>query len=365
MTRWDRRLDWTLVVVAGALIAIGLLNLYSALYLWGEPGYLKLFWSQLFSVLIGLVFLLLIARFDYRLFDKFAYPLYVISLVLLAAVLIFGKEVAGHRSWLSIGGVSLQPSEFAKLSVLIVLAKFFSDNPHPEGYDLFELIKPGILAAVPIGFILLEHDFGSAIFFVLLFMSIAWFAKIKTRAVFLILAIGVLASVFMFYFTLSDYQRARFTTFVNPSWDVKGSGYHLLQSRIAVGSGRMFGKGYLKGSINKLRFLPEKHTDFVFPVLAEEWGFAGCLVTLGLYMALLLIGVDIARHARDRFGVFLSVGVISYLFWQIVINIGGVLGMMPLTGVTLPFLSYGGSSMVSVMCAIGMLFSVSRRRFVF
>jgi len=359
------KLNWALLIVVGALVVIGVVNLYSALKVWGETGFSRLVWLQMLWILIGSVFCVSIAFSDYRLLEKLSTPLYIFTLALLAATIIFGREIMGHKSWLGVGGVGIQPSEFAKIVIIISLSKYFADHPHPEGFNFVGLLKPLIITLIPTAIIIMQGDFGSALFLLLSFATFALFAKVKRSVILLVLIASLAAGVFGYYHVLSDYQRARITTFLNPDYDVKGSGYHIAQSRIAVGSGRIFGKGYLGGNINKLRYLPEKHTDFVFPVLAEEWGFAGCVVVLGFYYALLSMALEIARHARDRLGIFIAIGVCGYFFWQIVINVYGVLGLMPLTGVTLPFLSYGGSATVSTLAAIGLLLSVSRKRFVF
>ncbi len=365
MKNLSERINWPLVVFVGVLLIVGIINLYSALSTWEDGGHMRLFWSQIVWIGVGSLVALALAIFDYRLLERMAYPIYGATVLLLVLVLFFGKETAGHRSWLGFAGFGIQPSEFAKVTVIFALAKYFSDYPQPDGFGLIDLIKPGLIASVPMVLVLLQGDFGSALFFVLFFISYAWFAKMKRNVIVIALLVGILGSFFSYYFIFSDYQKARFTTFLNPSYDVKGSGYHLMQSKIAVGSGMIWGKGYLKGSVNKLRYLPEKHTDFIFPVFAEEWGFAGCMALLACYFILFTIIINIARTARDRMGIFLTVGVGIHLLWQTVINLGGVLGIMPLTGITLPFLSYGGSSIVSLMATVGILLSVSRRRFMF
>jgi rod shape determining protein RodA len=211
----------------------------------------------------------------------------------------------------------------------------------------------------------LQGDLGSSMFLVLIFAAVSFFAKIRIKTLVALIVVGVVAVFAVYSFGLKDYQRERITTFMHPEADVRGSGYHLMQSKIAVGSGRVLGKGYLKGNINKLHYLPERHTDFIFPVWAEEWGFAGSTVLIALYAALLLMALDIARKSKERFANFLAVGVAMMIFCQLVINLGGVLGLMPLTGVTLPLMSYGGSSMVVVLVSLGVLLNISKRRFMF
>ncbi len=357
--------NWYLFGVVLALVIIGLTNLYSAVYFWGEGGSLHLFWSQLIWMSVGLVLMIAMSFVDYRMFMRLSVPLYVISIILLILALVIGAEVRGTQGWLKVGPLSLQPAEFAKIAFILIMARYFTNNLGFEGYGLWELIKPLGLMAVPCALIILQGDMGSSLFLVFIFGSVAFFARIRKRTLVGLAVLGLIAVVGVYTFGLKEYQRERITTFMHPEADVRGSGYHLMQSKIAVGSGKVFGKGYLKGNINKLRYLPERHTDFVFPVFAEEWGFAGSAVLLALYIALLMMVLDIARKSKERFASFLAVGIAMMLFWQLVINLGGVLGLMPLTGVTLPLMSYGGSSMIAVLASIGILMNISKRRFMF
>jgi rod shape determining protein RodA len=356
---------WPLAGIIAALLVVGLVNLYSAVYFWGEGGSASLFWSQLTWTLIGLILMAVVIFSDYRFFYRFAVPLFVAICGLLLVALIIGVAVRGTYGWIRIGPFSLQPTEFAKVASILLIARFFADNPNPEGATLADLWKPGLAMLVPFALIVLQGDLGSSLFFILIFVSMSLFAKVQRKTLILCMVVGLVAALGVYAFGLKQYQRNRIFNFLNPEADVRGSGYHLVQSKIAVGSGKFFGKGYLKGNINKLRYLPERHTDFIFPVFAEEWGFAGSIVVLALYAALLLMAVEIGEKARDRFGAFVAIGVASLLFWQIAINLGGVLGLMPLTGVTLPLMSYGGSSMIAILASLGLLFSIHQRRFMF
>ena len=365
----DRRLQshfhWRLLGVVGALLFIGLLNLHSATYSIIQGGVSHLWTSQMIWLMTGIFVALILVSIDYRLFTQLAYPLYIFSILLLLAVVFFGKTIAGNRNWLELGPFTFQPSEFAKITFILVMARYLSENHSMRGYSFKELWRPAGLFLPPLLLIVLGKDMGSSLFFVLTFVSMILFAKVKRQTLLIILILGVLGGGMGYQFLLSPHQRLRISAFLNPEEDPRGKGYHVLQSRIAVGSGRFWGKGYLKGMHNKLLYLPEKHTDFIFPVLAEEWGFVGSAVVLGLYAALLWFGLQIATKARDLFGVFLGFGITALLFWQIAINLGGVLGLMPLTGVTLPFLSYGGSSLLSLLVGISFLFNISMRRFIF
>ncbi len=344
---------------------IGLVNLYSATYKPETNTLQFLFKSQLIWFSIGFVFLFLMTLFDYHWLETWAYPFYFFSLILLVLVFVFGRSVAGQQNWISIFGFSFQPSEIAKLALIIVLAKYFSSHSPDKIYSLKELSKPIILTLAPLSLVILQKDLGGSIFFVLLFVTISFFLKVKLRIFLVAAVIASLAGLFTYQYVLKNYQKDRVKTFLNPESDPKGKGYHLLQSKIAVGSGAWLGRGYLKGNINKLKFLPERHTDFIFPVLAEEWGFVGSVVVLLVMSIFLLLGLDSASQCKDLFGALLAVGVVGLLFWNIVINLGGVLGLMPLTGVPLPFMSYGGSSLLTMLIAVGILLNVRMRRFVF
>ncbi len=357
--------NWQFLIVVVALLFVGLVNLYSAVHVWEEGGALTLFWSQLVWVALGVGLMVVMTFLDYRVLKRLAPAFHIAVILLLVATVIFGTVVRGAKGWLKVGPVSLQPAEFAKISFIFLASRYFGNNPQPDGYGIAELWKPFLFMLVPFGLILLQGDMGSALFLILIFGSMALFAGIQRRTLITFAVLVLAAGAVTYTFGLKEYQRSRIESFLHPEADIRGSGYQLMQSKIAVGSGMVFGQGYLKGNINKLRYLPERHTDFIFPVLAEEWGFAGSLVVLGLYASLLLIGVEIGAKARDRFGMFLGIGIVAMLFWQLTINLGGVLGLMPLTGVTLPLLSYGGSSVVATLMSLGVLLSISLRRFMF
>lgn len=366
----DKRLKahfhWPLLWTTGALIVIGLINLHSATYDLVRGGISDFVWSQAIWLAIGVVVGLGLLLADYRILVRFSYPLYFVSLLLLLLVVFFGKTVAGNRSWLSLGPVTFQPSEFAKLTLMAALSRYLADHPAAQKtYDRTELIRPALFSGLPLILIVLGKDMGSALFFLAVSASLLVFAGIERRTLLLLLVLLTIGGGVAYRFVLSGHQRSRIEAFLNPGEDPRGRGYHLIQSKITVGSGRIFGKGYLKGMHSKLLYLPEKHTDFIFPVLAEEWGFVGATTVFGLYVLLMVFGVQIASKAKERFGVFLGVGLTLLVFWQVAINLGGVLGLMPLTGVTLPFLSYGGSSLLTMLIAVSLLLNISMRRFMF
>ena len=308
---------WPLFWVVVGLSSFGLINLYSALYIWGEGVLLGTFSNQCAAFFVGFLLMIFLALVDYRLWERFALHIYGTCILLLAIVLLWGKTVSGHTSWLALGPIHLQPSEFAKLGLIFVLAKYFSDRATIWGFSLRPLIKPIVLAFLPLALVLLQKDLGSSLFFPLLFLTVALVARIQRKTLFVFLCLLITAGGLTYNFGLKEYQKERIRIFVNPESDPKKSGYHLIQSKIAVGSGKIFGKGYLKGKINKLRYLPDKHTDFVFCVLAEEWGFLGSSLCLGLFGSLIWFGLKIGAKARDTFGCYLAVGIAALFFWHI------------------------------------------------
>ena len=363
----DRRLfihfDWTLLGIVLTIALVGILNLYSAtakIEMSGTPLYLK----QIFWLLIGLAMMLTIAFIEYRFYSDFAYIVYSIALFLLILVLGYCLITSGAQRWMKIGPLSFQPSEFVKISLILALAKFFHQPSHPKGYALRQLLLPFLLLLLPMILILKQPDLGTAIILLLVFFSILIFVKIRWSSL-LTIGLAGAALVPLLWSFLKEYQKRRIITFFNPELDPLGAGYHLIQSKIAVGSGGVLGKGFMKGTQSKLGFLPEQQTDFIFSALGEEWGLIGSLFIVGLYLALILWGLRIAVQAKDRFGAILAFGVVAMLFWHAFINIGMVLGMMPVVGIPLPLLSYGGSFILSTLIGVGLLLNVSMRRYLF
>src|SRR4030043_386405 len=363
----DRRLfihfDWMLLGLVLILASIGILNLYSITADWtvsGTPVYLK----QTFWLLIGLVLMITIAFVEYRFYSDFAYIVYSVALFFLVGVLAYGIITSGAQRWIKIGFINFQPSEFVKISFILALAKFFHRPPGREGYSLKHLTFPFLLLMIPAMLILKQPDLGTTIILVLVFFSILLFVKIRWSSLLAIVIVGASILPLIWRF-LKEYQKKRIITFFHPDLDPLGAGYHLIQSKIAVGSGGIIGKGFLKGTQSKLGFLPEQQTDFIFSALGEEGGLIGSLLVIGLYLAFILWGLRIAVQGKERFSAILAFGVVAMLFWHIFINIGMVLGMMPVVGIPLPLLSYGGAFIVSTLIGVGLLLNVSMRRFLF
>jgi rod shape determining protein RodA len=364
----DRRLveyfDWWMLSLTAIIAAMGLVALYSAVHAGAGAAQSALFTKQLIWYGAGSIVMIAAFLFNYKSYERWGHLLYIICICLLVAVLFFGKYVSGSKRWLALGPFSLQPSEIVKLGVVIVLAKYYARVSTTKGVNLRELFTPLVFTAIPFALIVRQPDLGTAMIVALIAGSITLYAKIERRTL-LWLITGATMAVPLVWLTLKGYQKQRILTFLNPDRDPLGSGYHIIQSKIAVGSGMLMGKGFLKGTQNALDFLPEQHTDFIFTVLAEEWGFVGAILLLLAFLLLIVWGLQIAQRSRDAFGKLLAVGVTSMIAWQVFINVGMVMGLMPVVGVTLPFISYGGSSVISMMLGVGLLLNVSMRRFLF
>lgn len=363
---FDRRLiryfDWVLLGLTIIFGFLGLVILYSAVMA-GDPGTQKILCiKQLIWYSVGLVLMVASFLFNYKMLERWAHAIYVICIMLLIVVLFFGSYAGGARRWLILGPVSIQPSEIVKIAVIIILARYYSKHANIGGLTLRELVMPLIFTLIPFALIVNQPDLGTAILIILIAGSMTVFVKIEKRSYIYITAFCFI-SVPLILFLLKGYQKQRILTFLNPDRDPLGAGYHIIQSKIAVGSGMISGKGFLQGTQNILAFLPEQHTDFIFSVLAEEWGFVGSLVMLLFFLMLVVRGLSIAYGCRDTFGTILASGITILIFWQIVINIGMVMGLMPVVGVPLPFISYGGSSIITMMICIGILMNISMRRF--
>ena len=357
--------DWPLILVSLVLSGIGLGLIFSATAQMGEAGRSFVI-RQMTWCSLGLVLLAAFLLFDYRLLDRWALWLYLIIVVALISVWVFGKATAGSRRWIELGLMRFQPSEFAKLVVVIVLAKYLHSGAGREDPQLTDLLHPVLLLTLPVILVLIQPDLGTAVMMTLIALSMILFAGIGKRA--LLWAVGAIVCLIPILLLIGDrflmeYQKKRLITFLNPDYDPLGAGYHIIQSQIAIGSGGVFGQGLLKGTQNQLMFLPVKHTDFIFSILAEEWGFVGCAAVLLLFTALFLRGMSVVGKARDNFGALLAFGCTVVIFWHVVINVGMVMGMLPVVGVPLSFLSYGGSSLLVSFLSVAILINVSMRRF--
>ena len=364
----DRRLltnvDWVLLGLVLTITAIGIANIHSAVIPYKQVG-TSYEIKQIYWLTAALLLVTVVCSIDYHILEDVSYWFYGFVVLLLVVVLLFGRTSMGATRWLHLGFFNVQPSEPMKLVIIITFASFFSRRSYADGIGLADLWGPLLLLGLPAALVMKQPDLGTAIMIILVAASIMFYVGLRWQTILPVAGALVPLIYFGWHYGLREYQKNRVLNFLDPERDPLGSGYHLIQSKIAVGSGGIIGKGYTHGTQTQLRFLPEQHTDFAFSVFAEEWGFAGCLVLLLLYLFLIMWGLQIANRCSDRFGSILAVGVTAMLFWHVVINIGMVIGLFPVVGVPLPFFSYGGTSMVTSMLGIGMLLNIRMRRFMF
>ena len=294
--------------------------------------------------------------------------MYVLAIILLILVTLIGSRGFGAQRWLSIGGLTFQPSELAKLATALAITRYFSDYPARYGYTVKELLIPGGIIAIPVLLVLKQPDLGTALIITFVSIVLIYLVRVRSR----LFGFSVLLILMLFPFvwqifweSLKDYQRTRLLTFINPAADPTGTGYHVIQSKIAIGSGGFWGKGILESTQSHLNFLPARHTDFIFAVFSEEWGFFGLAVLLILYFALLSWGLDVALKARDRLGMLMASGIVSMFAFYSLINIGMTLGIVPVVGVPLPLMSYGGTSLTTSLFSLGILFNIKKKRYLF
>ncbi len=368
MSPIDRRLithaNWGLIAFTALLFFVGVANLYSASGIRLDEGLevASYYQKQLLWGAMGIGIMLLTMSVDYRHLKSFDRIIYILGIILLVMVLVMGKSAKGAARWLHFGGFTLQPSEIAKLSVLIMGAKLLSVTREPLGWTRLGLVL--IMGLVPAALIFRQPDLGTCLMLLLLVGGMILYKGVRPDVLKVCCAIAPFIPAVGWFF-LKPYQKQRVLTFWDPANDPLQTSYHINQSYIAIGSGQIWGKGFLEGTQNQLRFLPEKHTDFAIAVFGEEWGFVGCMLLLMAFCFFLLSILNTARDAKDRFGSILAAGVFFYFFWQILINMGMTMGLLPVVGIPLPFISYGGSATLVNFCLLGLVLNVSMRRFVF
>ncbi len=361
-----KKLDINLMIVILALNVIGLINLYSATHGPTSTDVASLFISQIVWLVVGWLVFLVMTLLDYSIVSRVALFIYVLNLGAIVYVTFFGKVALGAQRWIDLGFFRYQPSETMKLALIMMMAKILATrNTMGSGMGFKELMSPLIILGIPFVFVVEQPDLGTAMMLAAIGGSMLIFTKVKRAILASIVALGIIALPVAWKFVLHDYQKNRILTFLSPTSDPRGTGYNSIQSKIAVGSGRFFGKGFMKGTQSQLEFLPERHTDFIYSVLSEEHGFVGSVAVMGLFCFLFVTGIRIATNARDKFGALLTVGVLCYVFWHMFVNIGMVIGLLPIVGVPLPLLSYGGSSMLTTMAGLGLVSSVAYRRYLF
>ncbi len=357
-----RHLDYYSIVIIFALVGLSLVIISSATHV-TDTGNYAFIQRQVIWFMIGLVAMVAVLWVDYNTLGSLAYYIYIGSILFLLLVKIpgIGTVRNGARSWIDLGFADIQPSEFAKIAVIISFAKLLEQRDN-KLESIKDLLLPLLFVGLPIVLVLTEPDLGGALVFVAIFAGMVFAGGISYRLIAWGSMAAIMAVPLAWFFVLEPHQKTRLLVFFNPDLDPLGGGYHVIQSKIAIGSGGFLGKGLFEGTQNKLNFLPEQHTDFIFSVLGEELGFIGALVLVGLMFIMLLRVLDAARQAKDRYGALLATGVLSMLTFQIFENIGMTIGLMPVTGITLPFISYGGSSLLVNMIAMGLVLNVGMRK---
>lgn len=358
--RFWKNFDFILLAVTLLLVLVGILVLYSIGFKAANLASPVAVRNQIIFALIGVAGLLVAATVDYRTWSKLTPLLYVTMMILLLVVLIAGKTALGATRWINLGFFQFQPSELAKLVLIVVLARFFAKNYEQMDKPRY-IIQSAVYTLIPLVCVLAQPDLGTA-----MVLAVIWLVMIlTTKAPKIFFAIFGVIGAFMLpvaYHVLGNYQKARIAVFLNPTVDPQGRGFNVIQSTIAVGSGQLFGRGLAAGSQSQLNFLPSQHTDFIFAVLAEKLGFVGGVLLLLMFGLLLARGLLIAYRAQDRFGLFLAVGLVTMFVFHVFINVGMNMGIMPVTGIPLPFVSYGGTSLLIGMVAVGLLESINVRR---
>lgn len=360
-----KRYDYSFFGICTAIFVIGILNLYSATHSHGvgpEQGIYKtqILWFAL-SWLVGIVVSFIQPKNFYRL----AYPSYLLCIMLLIMVLFVGHSALGGQRWIGIAGVRFQPSEIVKMSVVLVLARWYSKASPEQETGFKELIIPFLLTFIPALMVIIQPDLGTGTLTLLIFFMITFYRKLKWKTIVIIGVIGLVSGTVMYNFGLREYQKKRIITFLDPEFDAKGSGYNAIQSKIAIGSGQFFGKGFRQSSQGALNYLPENHTDFIFAIFNEEHGFVGSVFLIALYLALFYRLLWLASNVNKMFDSIVVVGVLAIFFWHTIVNMSMVSGLMPIVGIPLPLMSYGGSNLLTFGVCCGVATSISNARNLF
>ena len=366
---FERRLffhvDWLLLGAILLITAIGAAMIYSTTYVrlpdgTGHAG--REFWTQLYALSIGCVALLVCLTIDYRMLAEHSLILYGVLVAALVFVLVAGDSAFGAQRWIEIGRFKIQPSEFAKMTLALILAMYFGENRR-GARNTSDLIIGGIFVGLLFLLIVKQPDLGSAMTLLPVFLGVAYLAGLRLRLLAIAAAVAILLAPIAWKYGLKDYQKSRIVIFIDPGQDPRGAGYQPIQARVTVGSGGLRGKGFMQGTQGQYKFLPVAHNDFIFSVLAEEHGFLGVLAALGLYLFVILRSLEAARLAKDRIGAYLVGGIISGFTFQVIYNITMSAGLAPVKGLTLPLMSYGGSSIIATLAAFGLVLNVRMRRF--
>lgn len=369
---WKRillNIDYSLLLIVFLLFLIGLVMIMSTTsttYSFSTNLFLA---RQIIAAIIGFILMLAILFFDYRRLKNYSEVIYIGTIIVLTLILFFGRTISGGQRWFYLGPINFQPSEMAKLGIIIALASILSDV-EIKLKTLKDFLYPFFYVGLPVVLIFIQNDLGTSLVFVVILFGMLFLAGANARILF-----SILGGAFFFMTTwivlhlqlgvpipLKQYQLMRLLIFLDPAMDPFQHGYNIIQSKIAIGSGGFYGKGLFSGTQNRLNFLPEQHTDFIFSIVGEEWGFVGSMIVLGFFFLLLYKGIMIIGSAGDRFGALIAGGILFMFSFHIIENIGMVMGLLPITGLPLPFISYGGSSLLTNLMAVGLLLNINMRR---
>lgn len=364
--RGGAQIDMPLLLGIVAVASLGVVNLYSATSVYVEAGrraaLADIYVSQVYWFVVGGLLGMLVAAIDYRHLERLVYFFYAGGIGALGLVFVLGADIRGSSRWIQIGSFNFQPSEFMKVLLILVIAKYLHDDPKIEPRTLFDLAPPVGLTLLPVALVMAQPDLGTSIIYLLTAGTMLAMTKIQGRSLFAAGAGLAILVPLSWKYLLRDYQKDRITSFLDPEHDRTGIGWHAFQSRTAIGNGGLTGEGFMQGTQNQFGFIPDQFSDFPFAVFAEDWGLVGCVALLATYCFVCIWAVHIASQSKDRFGAAVAIGVGAMFFWHTVLNIGMVLGLLPVVGITLPLFSYGGSSVVTMLVGLGLLMSVSMRR---
>ncbi len=360
-----KKYDFSFIGSMYAIFFIGILNLYSATHAQTSTKLQGIFGSQLKWFLVANVVVVVVSLFPPKSLFRLSYWVYIFNVFLLVLVLIMGQKGMGAQRWLAFGGFRLQPSELMKISLALALGRYYTRHRPEKAMGLRDLVVPFLITIVPTILIVKQPDLGTGLLLILIFLVVSFYKRLKWRSIGILTVIGIVSGLLMYSFGLKDYQKRRILTFMDPQADAKGSGYNAIQSQIAIGSGQFLGKGFKKSSQASLNYLPENHTDFVFSIFNEEHGFFGSIVLISLYIILLLRFIWLSGAVLRFYDSVLAIGIMSIFFWHTIINMCMVMGLMPVVGLPLPFMSYGGSSLITFAICIGLATSLSNSRNLF
>lgn len=360
-----KRYDYSFFGICTAIFVIGILNLYSATHSHGVGPEQGIYKTQIMWFCISWMVGIGISFIQPKNFYRLAYPSYLLCIMLLIMVLFVGHSALGGQRWIGIGGIKFQPSEIVKMSVVLVLARWYSKASPEQETGFKELIIPFLITFFPAIMVIIQPDLGTGTLTLLIFFTITFYRKLKWKTIIVIGIIGIVTGTVMYNFGLREYQKKRIITFLDPEFDAKGSGYNAIQSKIAIGSGQFFGKGFRQSSQGALNYLPENHTDFIFAIFNEEHGFVGSVFLIALYLALFYRLLWLASNVNKMFDSIVVVGVLGIFFWHTLVNMSMVSGLMPIVGIPLPLMSYGGSSLLTFGVCCGVVTSISNARNLF